>query len=200
MNCMCSCRVLPVTMSAKGGKYFVGLGFFSFLIFWLHFWLFLRYSGEKLDVPCSAMVGSPLCQRCVNTNCTMLFCPMEWNMLHLCVGALAPHDGKNGHMSRPEVEGVAFNRASWKVGHLGDIFLRAFLIGELQCWDETFLQLHDSRESRSGEQAVWCTLICRWAARDEQMQGRRQLWVLFQWMRLHSPEVEIKKSFLPPAA
>lgn len=57
-------------------------------------------------------------------------------------------------MSRLQVERVAFNRAAWRMGHLGDTFLRMFLSGELQYCAGTFLQLHNSSESWSGEQAV----------------------------------------------
>jgi len=62
---------------------------------------------------------------------------MEWNLFHLHVGALAPHDRKMA-TSRLQVERVGFNRASWRVAHLRDTFLHTFLIRELHCCAGSF--------------------------------------------------------------
>lgn len=83
-------RVLHVAMSTREWKVFCQ--YFCFI--WLHFWL-LCYRGEKLDVTyLQPWGGIPSCQACTYTQHTVLFCPMEWNMFHLCVGALALLDRK----------------------------------------------------------------------------------------------------------
>lgn len=82
--------VLHVAMSTREWKVFCQ----HFCFIWLHFWL-LCYRGEKLDVTyLQPWVGIPSCQACTYTQHIVLFCPMEWNMFHLCVGALALLDRK----------------------------------------------------------------------------------------------------------
>lgn len=184
-------------MSVKGGKYFVSLEFFSFYFLWLRFWLFL---WEKLGVTyLQPWVGTPLCQCCMNTIHTMLFCPMEWNVFHLHVKAPAPHVSKTS-----TCQGCGW-KALISTGLLGGwatletLFFICFSVGSFSVvlgpFSSSIVQDNYGVENRLCD-----ALVCKWGASNEEMWGRSQLWVSFQWMRLHRPEAENKKGFLLPTA